>query len=185
MAEIEQAQAEQGQEQEAKQDYDAIKAEVLAGVKDEIAGLNRKISELTREKEEKEAAAKKEAESKLSLTERLERMEQMVKESEAKAEAEKHRSTQTKKAISMLEEAGLPAKIIEKVDISSDEAIVKDIEFYSHMLSGYEQNAKDEMRKKHAFKPTGGEAKASAPKSLRECKTKEEKIAYLASKHKE
>ncbi len=173
---------EQDQEQDSNVNMDAIVEKVREEFKSELAGLNRTIGKLTKEKEETARVAEEEAKAKLTVSERLQKMEDDLIASKAEAEAERSRYKMTKTAMTELEAAGLPASVIEKLDISSEETIQRDIEFFSNMLSGYEQTAKDEVRKKHAFKPGTGEIKHSVPKSLAECKTKEEKIAYLNSK---
>lgn len=175
---------EQGQGQNAStNDYETIVAkvreEITNEVKSEMAGLHRKIGELTKEKEETAKAAEEEAKAKLSLSDRLTMMEEELKASRLKAEQEAFKSVMTKKAITELETAGLPTSVIDKIDVSSDETIAQGVAFFSELLSGYEKTAKDELRQKHAFKPGSGEAKTSVPKSLSECKTKEDKIAYL------
>lgn len=162
--------------------YETMAAKIREELKSEISGLNRKIGELTKEKAEIALAAEEEAKAKLTVSQRLELMEERLESAKLDAEREKTNSIMTKKAITQLEAAGLPSSIIDKINITDDSTIEKDIEFYQSLLSGYEKTAKDEVRKKHAFKPSGGEAKTVVPKSLRDCKTKEEKIAYLASK---
>ena len=179
----EQAQAEQGQAQESKPEFnhDALMEKVRAEVKSELDGLNRKIGELTREKQEIAEAAKKEAEAKMTVSERLAKIENDLVASRKEAEAEKHKATMTKIAMEMLDKANLPSSVIRKIDLTNEETVVDDIEYYMGLFNGLEQNAKDETRKKFAFTPGDGEAVKHVPKSLRDCKTKEEKIAYMKS----
>ena len=180
----EQAQAQQGQAQESNTpsfDHDKLMEQVRLEVKSELDGLNRKIGELTREKEEIAAAAQKEAEAKMTVSERLAKIENDLVASREEAKAEKHKAEMTKAAIQMLEQAKLPSSIIKKIDLTSEETIISDIEMFGGLFNGMEQTAKDETRKKFAFRPGDGEAVKKVPNSLAECKTKEEKIAYMKS----
>lgn len=169
----------QAQDSKAEINSEELMNKVRAEVKAELDGLNRKIGELTREKEQAAEAALKEAEAKLSVSERLEKMEREFREAKEEVATEKTKSIMTKTAISMISEVGLPASVIDKINIKSEESIIKDIEFFKDLLIGTEKSVKDDVRKKHAFKPGGGDAKPGAPKSLAECKTKEDKIAYF------
>jgi chromosome segregation ATPase len=188
MENMAQAQAkEQANEQETTETKNEINMDELTDkireeFKSELSGLNRKISELTKEKQQAEEAAALEAESKLTVAQRLEKMESAFKASQQEAEKAKERAVMTKVAMGAIESAGLPSSLIEKMDISSQETIESEIAFYSELFKGTERAVKDDYRKANAFKPGGGDANTSAPKSLAECKTNEEKIAYFKAK---
>ena len=171
----------QGQDDQMSQLKAQLLEEVKGEVKTEIAGLNRKISELTKEKQEVEEAARKEAEAKRTVSERISDLEKMVIDAQKATEAEKVRNEMTKLAMEKMSERGLPADLVKKIDISSIDSMEADIDYFSTLTQSIEKDIKDGVRKKHAFSPTGGEAKHSVPKSLAECKTKEDKIAYLHS----
>ena len=181
----EQAQAEQGQEQETNKpeiNLEELTNTIRDEFKAELSGLNRRIGELTKEKEEVARAAEEEAKAKLTVSERLAKIEEDLVRSRQEAANERHRAEMTKRAMEMLEQAKLPASVINKIDISSEESIVADIEMFASLFNGFEHKAKDDTRRKYAFTPGDGEAVKSVPKSLKDCKTLEEKKAYLMSK---
>lgn len=146
-------------------------------------GVQKKLNETDREKSEIEKQNEEDRRAKMSELEKLREDVQRQQEETAKWMREARSKENSAKAKDFLHEHNLPLSMLDIVDTSSNEALDnslnKIVDIAEEMKKGYAQQFASSNGQ--AGPKTGSGEAVRAPKSFKDAKTKDERIAYLRS----
>ena len=152
--------------------------------KSELAGLNRRNSELEKKLLEEEAAAEEAKQAKLSDKERMQAEIDQIKNEAAAAKREKRLAENKAEGVRLLEEAGLPTKLVSKLTLDNGEGLEEEVKELAEIIGAHTNSKLVEQSKQYGHEPPTGSQPVEVPKKLTRELSKAQKIAYLKAKHK-
>lgn len=147
--------------------------------KKELSGLNRRNTELEKIVADKEEAAKRAEMEKLSVAEQAKLESEKIREEWEKEKREKQLALNKNTAILMVEKEGLPSELVEYIDYGNADGLPESVLKLKEIISDQVTKALEEHNRKYGTGAPVGSSPVVPPKSFREAKTKEERIAYL------